>query len=330
MKTLRYILFGLLVSSTLTSCFKEDEPVPPYVSPEGVETVVAEMKPDYSMQLYYDLESNSFVKSNHREDWDFSYSCEAGVSAIYLNTAKRVRVFDTQSTDWTVAVNPTTAEWVYDESTGEPEKTALYSRTDGHIYLLDLGFKTDGTNVGFKKIKFVSNTEQQINIEYADIDGSNVKAITLTKDAEYNFVYYTVKNGGEQIYPEPKKNEYDLLFTYYTTKVYYDGSTTEFEWYAVTGVLLNPNGVAVAVDSTDNFVGITYQDLTNYSFSEKRDAIGYDWKRLISTSTGAYDILTKNTYLIRDKNAEFWKLRFTSFTNDLGQKGYPKFEVGKF
>ena len=330
MKAFKYILFSLLVSSTLTSCFKEDEPVAPYKSPEGVVTATAEMKPDYTMQVYYDLETNQFVKSTHREDWDFSYSCQAGVSAIYLNSAKRVRVFDTQSSDWSVPVNTGTTEWLYDESSGEPEKTALYGRVDGRIYLLDLGFTTTGSNIGFKKIRFVSNTEQVINIEYADIDGSDIKAISLTKDADYNFVYYSVKNGGGQVFPEPKKDEYDLLFSYYTTKVYETGSTTSFLWYAVTGALLNPTGVSVAVDSTDNFTGITYQDLNTFTFSNRRDVIGYEWKRLNDINTGTYTVLTGNTYMIHDRSGNFWKLRFTSFTNDLGYKGYPKFEVGKF
>lgn len=331
MKIVRYILFGIVVASTLTSCFKEDKPVPPYVSPAGVSTAVAEMKPDYSMQLYYDLHTNAFVKSNHREDWDFSYSCKAGVSAVYLNSAKRVRVFDTQSTDWAVPVtNLSAINWAYDESTGEPEKTALYTRTNGHVYLMDLGVKTDGTTIGYKKIKFLSNTEQEINIEYANLDGSDVKAITLTKNADYNFVYYSFKDAGAQVYPEPKKSEYDFLFTYYTTRVYYDNSTTEFEWYLVAGVLLNPTDVSAAMDSTDNFTGITYQDLGNYTFSEKRDAIGYRWKRLTSINTGNYTIMIKYTYMVRDRSGDFWKLRFTSFTNELGQKGYPTFEVSKF
>jgi hypothetical protein len=330
MKAFKYILFGLLVSSTLTSCFREDEPVEPYKSPEGVKTAVAEMKPDYSMQVYYDLETNQFVKSNHREDWDFSYSCKAGVSAIYLNTGKRMCVFDTQSSDWNVPVNTNTTEWLFDESTGEPEKTALHGRVDGRIYLLNLGLSTAGTKIGFKKIRFVSNTEQSIDIEYADIDGNNIKAITLTKDADYNFVYYSVKNGGEQVFPEPKKNEYDLLFSYYTTKVYQTGSTTDFLWYAVTGVLINPTDVSVAIDSTDNFVGITYQDLNSFTFSNERDVIGYEWKRLNDINTGTYTVLTGNTYMIHDRSGSFWKLRFTSFTNELGYKGYPTFEVGKF
>lgn len=329
MKKLHYIGLFILVSVSLSSCFKEDEPVPPYVSPEGVLTAVAETKPDYSMQVYYDLESNTFVQSNHRESWDFSYSCEAGISAIYLNSAKRMRVMDTQSSDWTVPVNTSTADWKYDESSGEPEKTALYTRTNDHVYVLDLGVTTTGTSIGYKKIKFVSSSEQQISLEYADMDGSNITPVTLTKNADYNFVYYSFKNGGEQVYPEPLKNAYDLLFTYYTTRVYYEGSTTDFEWYAVNGTLLNPTNVTVAIDSSDKFIDITYQDLANYTFSSARDVIGYDWKSY-NIDAGVYTVLTANTYIIKDRNDVFFKLRFTSFTNQLGERGYPTFEVGRF
>lgn len=329
MKHIRSITLGTVMAMSLTSCFREDEPVPPYESPAGVVTNMAEMKPDYSMQTYYDLETNSFVASNNREDWDFAFSCEAGVSAIYLNSAKRVRVFDTQSEDWAVPVTPSTAEWEYDESTGEPENTALSHRQVGRVYLLDLGFNITGTNIGYKKIKFVSSTEQNITLEYAEMNGSNIRSITLTKNPDYNFVYYSFKNGGGEVFPEPMKNRYDLLFTYYTTRVYYPNDPTKFEWYAVTGALLNPNGVAVAVDSSDKFASITYQDLPTFTYSEKRDAIGYDWKSY-NIDAGVYTILVDNTYLIRDRSSNFWKLRFTGFTNDLGEKGYPKFEVGKF
>lgn len=329
MKAFKHILFGLTMATALTSCFKEDDPVPPYVSPEGVVKAMAETKSDYSMQVYYDLETNTFVASNHREDWDFSYSCEAGVSAIYLNSAKRVRVFDTQSEDWTVPVTVATLDWKYDESSGEPEKTALFNRSTGHVYVMDLGFNIAGANIGYKKVKFVSADEQSITLEYAELNGSNIRQLTLTKNPDYNFVYYSFKNEGGQVFPEPMKNRYDLLFSYYTTKVYYDGSQTEFEWYAVNGTLLNPNGVAVAVDSSDKFTTLTYQDLEKYTFSEKRDAIGYDWKSY-NINTGVYTILVKNTYLIRDRSGRFWKLRFTGFTNPAGERGYPTFEVGRF
>jgi hypothetical protein len=129
--------------------------------------------------------------------------------------------------------------------------------------------------------------------------------------------------------PEPKKNRYDIQFTHYTTRVYYEGSTTEFEWYAVNGVLLNPNGVTVAVDSTDNFTGITFDELGNYTFSSRRDFIGYDWKSY-DFDLATYKILSQNTYMIRDRFGDFWKMRFVSFTNALGERGYPTFEVAKF
>lgn len=329
MKRIPHILFGLVMAMVLTSCFKEDDPVPPYESPAGVVTAEAATKSDYSMQVYYDLESNTFVGSNHREDWDFSYSCKAGVSAIYLNSAKKVRVFDTHSEDWAVPVTPSTAEWMYDESTGEPENTALFNRTNGHVYLMDLGVTTGGTAIGYRKLKFVSATEQQITLEYANMDGSDIRQIVLAKNADYNFMYYSFKNGGGEVFPEPLKNRYDLQFTFYTTKVPYPNDPTQFEWYGVNGTLLNPNGVAVAVDSADKFTTITYQDLSGYTFSEKRDAIGYDWKTY-DLDAGVYTILVENTYLIRDRNGSFWKLRFTSFTNASGERGYPTFEVGKF
>lgn len=328
MKRFQYILSGLVFLSLLTSCFKEDTPVLPYVSPEGVVVAVAEMKPDYSMQVYYDLETNTFVKSNHREDWDIAFSCDAGVNAVYGNLAKQLRVYNTGSTDWTVSPgNLNSLAYTYDAPTGEPEKTALKNRVYGNVYVVDLGKSTAGTSLGHKKLKFLSSDEQEISFEFANIDGSNITAGKLTKNADYNFVYYSFKNGGEVVTPEPKKNAYDLVFSYYSKEIYY--SATEFLWYGVTGVLLNPNGVAVATDSTDNFTGITYQDLDNYTFSQVRDVIGYEWKSY-NIDEGVYTILTKNTYMIRDRSGNFWKLRFTSFTNVQGERGNPTFEVARF
>jgi len=31
-------------------------------------------------------------------------------------------------------------------------------------------------------------------------------------------------------------------------------------------------------------------------------------------------------YVIRDRDGFFYKLRFIDFSNDMGEKGYPKFE----
>ncbi len=315
----------------LTSCFKEDDPIPPYVSPPGVNTVVAETRPDYSLQSYYDFSTNTFVSSNHREDWDFAFSCSPAVTAVYLNSSKRMRVLDTQSDDWSVPFSPTaqTNQWRFDESTGEPENTALFGFVPGRVYVMDLGLSVTGTNLGFRKIKIVSSDLQSLIFEYAMPDGSQVQNATLTKNSEYNFVYFSFKNGGEIVTPEPKKNRYDIQFTHYTTRVYYEGSTTDFEWYAVNGVLLNPTGVTVAVDSTDNFGGITFDELSQFSFSSQRDFIGYDWKSY-DFDLATYKILSQNTYLIRDRFGDFWKMRFVSFTNALGERGYPTFEVAKF
>ena len=47
----------------LSSCFQEDERVPPHI-PGEVETGVAEMGPYYSQQIYFDLVTNTQLVSS--------------------------------------------------------------------------------------------------------------------------------------------------------------------------------------------------------------------------------------------------------------------------
>lgn len=331
MKNLKLYTILILFLTGFSSCFKEDEPVPPYVSPDGVVTVMAETRPDYSMQTYYDLNTNTFVSSNNREVWDFAFSCEPGENTIYLNSSKKMRVFDTQTNDWTlpVSLSDATIIWKYDESTGEPENTALHAWQTDRVYAIDLGLSTVGNNLGLRKVKFVSADAQSLTFEYTDAQGNNLQTVTLTKNSDYNFTYFSFATGVMTESPEPKKDAYDLLFTQYTARAFYDGSTTEFEYYLVNGVLLNPNGVAVAVDSTDAFEDISFDDLSGFTYSDKRDAIGFDWKSY-DIDAGVYTVLVQNTYIVRDRTANFWKLRFVSFTNPLGERGYPTFELSRF
>lgn len=325
----KFLPFFFLVF--LTSCFKEDDPVPPYVSPGGVVTVMAETRPDYSRQTYYDFSSNTFVASNHREEWDIAFSCSPGVTAIYLNSSKKMRVLDTQSEDWSVSFSPSDPEnsWRYDVSSGEPENTAFSGFVPGRVYVVDLGISTSGSGLGFRKVKIESSDMQSISFFYAQADGSDIKTASLTKNNAYNFVYFSFRNGGEPVSPEPEKNRYDIQFTHYTTLALFPGSTNQYEWYAVNGVLLNPTGVSVAVDSTDNFSGITFNQLSQYTFSTQRDFIGYAWKSY-DIDLAAYTVISQNTYLVRDRFGDFWKMRFVSFTNQLGERGYPTFEVSRF
>jgi hypothetical protein len=95
-----------------------------------------------------------------------------------------------------------------------------------------------------------------VNFRTAGIKGGSITSASVRKDASVNFLYYGIRSGGV-LSLEPFKNRYDLLFTQYTTLLFTSGGAAYP--YLVTGVLLNPNGLKVAVDSVHAFAAI---DLT--------------------------------------------------------------------
>ncbi len=77
------------------------------------------------------------------------------------------------------------------------------------------------------------------------------------------------------------------------------------------------------------FDQINHKDLPNYSLSNKYDVIGYDWKEY-NFQSQSYEILDDNTYLIKTQEGNYFKLRFTSFLNEQGERGFPAFEFSEF
>ncbi len=332
------LLLGLTL--VLQSCFKEDEPLDPYKSPPGVFTGMAETKKDYSMQTYYDLETNQFVASNHRSDWDIMLSAAEGSFAIYLNSAKKMRAYNTQSTDLNVVVNLTdtaVVKWKYDESTGSADSTAIGKWgqpsgntvvSDQYVYIIDRGFTPDGIQIGYQKLRINSFGNNKYSITIANVDGSNAKELELVKNSGYNFLFVSFNEGGKQVIIEPPKDSYDLLFTQYTTRVYYE-NFPKFEWYSVNGTLLNPSGeVEMARDTVTAFENIDANATLGYTYSKLWDAMGYNWKSY-NIDLGVYTILTYRVFIIRNRKGNYYKMRFVGFTNNQGDRGYPTFEVSK-
>jgi len=93
--------------------------------------------------------------------------------------------------------------------------------------------------------------------------------------------------------------------------------------------MLNQADVVAALDTVNEFGAISYDSLSIYTFSSRQDYIGYEWKDVtvdVSSNTAVYQVKTENNYIIRDTEGFYYKLRFVSFYNDLGEKGYPVFE----
>jgi hypothetical protein len=185
---------------------------------------------------------------------------------------------------------------------------------------VDRGSDELGTPIGIKKVQFDILGDKYL-VRYSNADNSQDTTVTIDRDPVMERVYFSFENGVMEIAPEP--DQWSLLFTRYTTMLVTDEG--EDYPYLVVGVLLNPNGVAAVRDTIHPFMDLNSDDLADQEFTTQSDVIGYEWKDY-DFDAGVYTIVPDMTYVIRDRDGFFYKLRFVDFYSDLGVKGYPKFE----
>jgi hypothetical protein len=221
--------------------------------------------------------------------------------------------------------------WRYDNSNGKADSTALGiwfkviggdTVSNGHIYAINRGLDELGNPRGMRQLVIDSISMDIFYFRVANFDGSNIKSYSIVKNHLVNNVLFTF-DAGSDVVSEPPESNWDLLFTQYTTLLF--TSLGNPYPYLVTGVLLNPNQVIVAQDSTELFENITFSSISNLSLSNQQDRIGYDWK-FYNFDTGSYTVRMNLNYIIRDTEGYYYKLRFLGFYNEKGEKGYPSIE----
>jgi hypothetical protein len=319
------------IAFALTSCFKEDERVQPHQS-GSVTTDTIVLTQNYKYQVYFDLSSNSKVASNPRTDWDLAFECKNGGVHIRLNSSCFMKAADCGLIPFAQAIDTAGMRWKFDRSDGNPDSTALLhwinvngndTLYSGHVYAIDRGLDENGVGRGLKQVVFDGYKQGIYLFRWANIDGTDVNSANVETDTTLNFMHYSFNNGGSMQAQEPAKTQWDLLFTQYSTTLFTDAGDPYP--YLVTGVQINQNSLQVAVDSTISFSEITFEKALVMSYSNALDVIGYDWK-YYSFDAGSYTVRDKLNYVIKDPEGFYYKLRFTGFYNELGQKGYPVFE----
>ncbi|MFC2116487.1 HmuY family protein [Bacteroidota bacterium] len=322
-----------LIMLALCSCFEEDNRVDPHI-PGDEETFVFE-KSIYFNQSFFDLSNNEILAENENSAWVLRFASQTGDWHIGINSSNYWGVFKSRTADLdSVPDRPATEEWIFDKSTGESDSTAMagwVKFSDGdtlysdHIYLLGV---YDG--IGYKAnwaIQFKAVDETSYQFRLMSWPSGTWTDYTIPKDPFYNYQYFTTSDGGKVLQIEPQRDLWDLRFTQYGSILYTDdGIPTP---YYVRGVLLNRNGVTAAIDSVNSFADITFENLPEYSFSLIEDVIGYEWKDVeidMNTNTAVYTVNPDITYIIWDTEGFYFKLRFISYYNDQGEKGFPVFE----
>ncbi len=333
---MKYTTIFLFLVIALSSCFKEDDPIAPHPKSDLVKEVIP-LTQYYVNQVYFNLSNGEQVSMNQKNDFDLSFSCADTASIIRLNTSTFMTAALTEYSSFDQPIDTNGLDWNFDRSDGNPDSTALkhWISFDGSdtnyinkVWVINRGINAGGFTLGLKKVLFTKLINGKYYFTYANMDNTEMKEMVIEKNEGYNYIQFSFEDGGFSEQIEPLSENWDLIFTQYTTYVYTNEGVPYP--YLVTGTLINPNGTKVAFDSTMMFNDIIIDDVLFLDYSSNWDAIGYEWKLLIGDVNGGdtyYKTLSNYNYLIRSQNGIFYKLHFTGFYHeDTGVKGYPTFE----
>lgn len=295
----------------------------------GAQTVVVDtvsVGAGYANQKWYSLK-NDEQGTQSKDNWDLGFEISGYTAAILGNV---------QKTDFTVYKAPyKISDYATIDTTGIRNWPKVYNsdttwaigafNTGGNpSNPMDLGWGTynttthiitgDSTYViklsatSYKKIKFIDLNSGVYSFEYANIDGTNAQAKTVTKSSftGKNFIYFDMTTN-TTVDREPASANWDLTFVKYMS---YAPTI-----YAVTGILSN-KGVTVA-QANNVTAPATYTAYGSHTFTTTMNAIGHDWKS-INMTTFQWDIPADTVYFVKAKDGDIWKLRFKSFGGSSG------------
>ncbi|MBG0781158.1 MAG: HmuY family protein [Bacteroidales bacterium] len=340
MRKISFLIFVLPL--LLTSCFKEDERVTPYDRGDKITAMIPMTAIEngndirlYKNQVYYKLSDSAIVSSNDKTSWDLAFDATETRCKIWLNTANFMLAGQTETTNLSEVNSAAGLAMQFDPSSGNPDSTVLrnwilISENDTSysekVYVIDRGYNEAGTLLGYRKIKFDSLVNDTYYFTYANLNNTEITQASVSKIQGYNRVYFSFETG-QQLQPEPAQTAYDLLFTQYTTLLF----TNEGDPYPylVTGVLLNPFATEVAFDSTLLFDELDLVSASNLLYTTQADRIGYNWKDVkgdVESGVVSYVVKPEWNYIIHSQNGELFKMRFVSFYDQQGVKGFPTIE----
>ena len=312
-------LVVLLIGMLLVSCHKEEIAVPAHDSGDALEVQIG-MGEDYRYQLFYNLGNNEVVSTNDKSDWDLAFESSPTGWHIVMNTSRGMAVHKEVGAAFDAITSDAGLTWNWDEQSGSLDSTAIGDwQSISALYVIDMGYNHLGDHLGFKKMMINSVSSDEFEIEYGELTDVTSQTTTIAKNEVGLFTHF--KFGTGEVTITPPNADWDLVFTQYT-HLFYD----PLEAYVVTGVLLNRFNTSAARIDNIPFSDITYDDVTNLTYSAALNYIGYDWKAY-DYNNAVYTVDPAITYIVQTSGGYYYKLHFIDFYNSLGEKGYPKMEV---
>jgi len=203
------------------------------------------------------------------------------------------------------------------------------TEAENKVYIVNRGTAglAAGENRGWQKIRVLRSANGNgYTLQYAKINETTFKTLSIAKDANYNFKYASFVTGALNV--EPVKAEWDIVWGMSTYKA---NATTPYPYSDL--VLINfAGGVTAAevlVASGTTYADFKEANLTGLTFLNTREAIGSKWRVTggAPPSTTVGGVLSDRFYVVKDGAGNIYKLKFVSYTNtDGGVRGKPVIE----
>lgn len=312
-------VWGLLLLMT-SHCRKPEKPwkLPEYSTGQIVE---AKLGAEYDTVVFIGLEQGQ-THSVLRREWDLVVRPYKGNYAIELNAAMYAFAAELSEPEWrSLQVVRRELPWRCDLA----DTLALAPLRSGETryFILD----RDRAEVFYKQPRqrfykiAVTRTEREISLFATPAGGGDTLRWRLPLRTEPLYLSLNKTTGITNVLPSWTP---ELILTRYIHPFY--DQPEEFRWYLVLGALLG-EGIEVAIVKSDqiSYAQMDYAKARNLTYTSKRDAIGYDWKRY-DFGSGTYQIDLSRYFVIRKGPLTYFKCRFLDFYDNQGRKGTVKLE----
>ena len=302
--------------------------------------------PNEPNQVYVDLSSNKETVVR-RDVWDLGFyggeefrvtingSLYMAVSALTNTDINSVNSLSIAALQPLVAVgtfDPENKVYV-DGPNGNILETAISEISENDfknpVYLLNLGVEIGttqpntgsvaiaGESRGWKKIRILRDGNGYI-LQYADLDATTYNEISISKDADFNFSFFSFKTN-KIVNVEPPKLQWDISFTVFTNIIAQAGSYgfSDFSLHNRKGGVTSYS----LVDNTISYKNFTAINVNETLFQESQIVIGSSWRNVFDGTANS-----NIYYVLKDANNNYFKIRFLDLTNENGERGFPRFE----
>ncbi|HKO76942.1 MAG TPA: HmuY family protein [Flavobacterium sp.] len=304
-------------------------------------------------QVYIDLSSGAMTKAV-RTSWDLGFYSGSDFRVVLNSSVKMsakqltsTNIDEVQAADDTMLINQGqgSASQI-DDASGNILITAIaeVSATDSEnkVYLINMGSNpaatapalgkegaASGTSRGWKKIR-VLKSGNDYKLQYADIDATTHSEVTISKNAAYNFTFFSLLDK-KTVSVEPQKAQWDISFTTFTNII---PGAIPTPYFYPDYVLNNLKGGAltyqVLVTDAVTYDNFTLANVDAAKFTADQRNIGSNWRStsvtVNSTPVSQFVLKTDRFFVVKDPAGNVYKLKFTGGASETGERGFPKFQ----